>query len=569
MKLLTRVGWAVGVVLLGLCSSPLMAADAALEAIPEGAAVVVRLKAPKTTTDKVAAFVNMVQPGFGQQVKLQAKAIGIGILNPTMEGVDESKDWYVAVFAPEPGEEKPDTVFIIPATDTKRMAEGLGEDVKFMDYSGFGVYTQSEAAAEVMKKHLSSKGKSMASVIDASSLAAMDRGELAVYVNVAGLLTKYSAELEALAEQGLNEIDNLPEQDGVDPEAARAMLKLMLDGGLKGLKDVTGLVATVSVVKTGVTLEQFAKVKSGSGVDKILAKSAPEDLAGIGQLPEGEHIYLGARFDTATAIDLSKQIFKVMPLENDVREKFEKSLAETKSMKFGAVIGAMSLGDLESGLIQGVTQMFVSPTDKMREMFKAQAELSAATSKVPGLTMKTEYKEGADKVGDVSVDEMTLTVELDDDAEEQAQMSKKILDYVYGSEGMTARYAFLKDRVVYTIGGDLDDMKAALDNVSSPAKPTEGFLKTRGKLSEKANIVYMMDLAQLIADGAQLASEAGLVPFQINDDLIEGLDLKESYIGFSAATEPQAVRVVWHVPVEQVQGFAKMAIMGAALQAGQ
>lgn len=569
MKLLTRVGFAVGVLWLGLTSSPLFAADAALEAIPESAAVVVRLKAPKATTDKVAAFVNMVQPGFGQQVKMQAKAIGLGILNPSMEGVDEGKDWYVAVFAPEPGAEKPDTVFVIPATDTKRMAEGLGEDVKFMDYSGFGVYTQSDSAAELMKKHLSSKGKSIATVIDAASLAAMDRGELAAYINVSGLVTKYASEIEALAEKAAEEIENMPTQKGVDPEATKAMIKLMLDGGIKGIKDVSGLVVTLSVVKTGITLESFTKVKSGSVVDKLLAKSAPDALAEVGTLPEEEHIYMGMKFDMATAMELGSKLIKSLPLEEEARKKIDQSMAESKNLKYGPMFAAMSLGDLESGLIQGVTQMMVSPTDKMRDMFKAQAELSAATNKVPGLNMKSEYKIDADKVGDTSIDEMTLKVEVDDDAEEQAQMSKKILDYVYGADGFTARYAFLKDRVVYTLGGDLDTMKDALDNVKTPAKPTEGFTKSRARLSEKANFLVLINYSQLIADGAQLASEAGLIPVKIDDDLVDGLELKESYVGFSFATEPQAARTVLHIPVEQVQGFAKMAITAAALQASQ
>jgi len=155
---------------------------------------------------------------------------------------------------------------------------------------------------------------------------------------------------------------------------------------------------------------------------------------------------------------------------------------------------------------------------------------------------------------------------VDEENAEQGEMVKKMLDMFYGPEGLTSRYAYLKDRVVYTMGGTAEDMETALTNVKTPGKPSDGFAKARGKLSEKVNVIFMADLAKMTAQGASIASSAGLIPMQIDADLIDGLELKESYFGFSVATEPNAVRAVWHLPVEQVQGFAKMAIMAVAMQ---
>jgi hypothetical protein len=39
---------------------------------------------------------------------------------------------------------------------------------------------------------------------------------------------------------------------------------------------------------------------------------------------------------------------------------------------------------------------------------------------------------------------------------------------------------------------------------------------------------------------------------------VKGLQSKPSYFGLSAGTEPQGLRVKTHIPVEQMQGIAKI-----------
>ena len=62
------------------------------------AAVVVRLKAPDTTVKDLAAFIDKVQPGFGAIVQGQASTLGLAINNPTLAGVDMTRDWYIMIF---------------------------------------------------------------------------------------------------------------------------------------------------------------------------------------------------------------------------------------------------------------------------------------------------------------------------------------------------------------------------------------------------------------------------------------------------------------------------------------
>jgi hypothetical protein len=566
MKQMHRGILGVGMMLVGLLCGPAWGADAALEAIPDDAGVVIRVKAPKATIDKVAAFVNMVQPGFGEQVKLQAQGIGLAILNPSMEGVDSTKDWYIAVFSPEEENGQPDTVFVIPATDVKKMAEGLGEDVKFMEHGSYGVYTQSERAAEFMKEHLSSKGESIAGEIDETCLKAMDRGEFAVYVNVASLIEEYSDELDELKNKGLEEIENMPAQEGVDTESVTALLKEIVEQAVTAARDVKAIVATASVSKQGVTLEQFATVKADSGASKFLAKSAPDALVGLGALPAGQLMFMGIKADLAPLFKLATTAISALPDAVEGKEKLVETMGDMAKLTYGPILSGISLGDLETGLFRGVTQMMVKPTDKARTLFKTTSELSGAMNQTPGIKMSIEYKEKAETIAGEEIDVATVSAEVDEENAEQGEMVKKMLDMFYGPEGLTSRYAYLKDRVVYTMGGTAEDMETALTNVKTPGKPSDGFAKARGKLSEKVNVIFMADLAKMIAQGASIASSAGLIPMKIDADLIDGLELKESYFGFSLATEPDAVRAVWHLPVEQVQGFAKMAIMAAAMQ---
>ena len=49
-------------------------------------------------------------------------------------------DWWVAVYAAG-GEQEPDVVFIIAASDMKAMKAALGEEVKFSEYGKLAVYT--------------------------------------------------------------------------------------------------------------------------------------------------------------------------------------------------------------------------------------------------------------------------------------------------------------------------------------------------------------------------------------------------------------------------------------------
>ena len=89
--------------------------------IPAHASAVIRLQAPENTSQDVAEFADDIQPGFGALIKGRLPLLGPVISNPTLAGVDLSRDWYVAIFAVCGTQSE--EVMLIPPTDVSAMAE--------------------------------------------------------------------------------------------------------------------------------------------------------------------------------------------------------------------------------------------------------------------------------------------------------------------------------------------------------------------------------------------------------------------------------------------------------------
>ena len=94
---MTRFRCAAALLALVVSSGLAAAADSPLANISNDADVVIRLKSPKSTSDKLASLVDKVMPGFGAMVRQNSQQLGLLISNPTSAGVDNKKDWYVAL----------------------------------------------------------------------------------------------------------------------------------------------------------------------------------------------------------------------------------------------------------------------------------------------------------------------------------------------------------------------------------------------------------------------------------------------------------------------------------------
>ncbi len=143
-----------------------------------------------------------------------------------------------------------------------------------------------------------------------------------------------------------------------------------------------------------------------------------------------------------------------------------------------------------------------------------------------------------------------------------AQMMERAMTLMFGDDGATTRAIYLKDRIVETMGGGKQAMTDALaaqeQKPSATSKPA--FEQARGKLTAKSNFVFLLDLPNTLAKILEVVVQAQVLPLPLDANQVKGLQSKPSYFGLSAATEAQGLRVKTSIPIEQMQGIAKIAM---------
>lgn len=581
--MLRRVVSALFIVGCLLSNWPVLAAESALDAISTDASVVFRLKKPKATIEKLSGLVDVVQPGMGMQVRNNAMAIGAAISNPTLAGVDMENDWWVAIYASADSAE-PVIVYVIPATDLAAMKEALGDDVNFIEHGDWGVYTNDEDTATAITALLKEEGDDEALEIDEVSTKAFDKGDLSIFINVSQLTEEYEDKITEAQDKLKETLENLPEQataaQGINSEALGEALNKLATGFLQGVKDTESCVIALAVSKKGIVFEDLVRVEEGSETDKFLQKSAPSTLDLLAGLPGGQAVYYGLKIDMASLIKFGTSFMGAFQGNDDNKDNLAKAktlAADMGKLKFGAFGGSLGVSDDDDGVLRSVQITEVTEPTKYRDLMASWMKLAEAMSESQPVKTSYEIKKDAEKFGKVSADVVTTKFGGEDEEEGSPAASLgKVIDIIFGEEGMTTRIAYLKDRVVQTMGGGKDAMAAALtgaqdSKATANVGASKAFTNVRKELSAKANLVFLIDLPNLVAKVAKIVADKQLVPVPIDGAMLEGLELKESYIGFSVAVEPQGIRSNTVIPVEQLQGFAKIGMMFVALkmQGGQ
>jgi hypothetical protein len=560
-----RIAYLPQLLMLVLASSPILAADTPLDAVSSDASVVVRLKNPKATVDKVADLADLVVKNAGDQIRNQSAALGLAISNPTLAGVDMESDWWLAVYA-SGGESQPDVVFIVPATDLAAMKEALGESVKFMESGKLGVYTTDAEAATKTAARLKGEGKSISTLIDKPSSTLFESGDISVFINVAQLAVAYKSNIDEAKDKFTETLENAPNAvpgsaPGIDPKQVTEIVGQILGVLTQGLNDTQSCTIAATVSKEGLYFEDLVRVKSGTPTDKLLAKSAPGPLAALSVLPGGSLLYFGLDWDMADFTRISQWLMGVGAIKPEAAKDFESTLKEIEKLKLESVVTAFGLGDLEGGAVRSVTVTEVDNPAKMREISQKLMK-AMGTVENQGVKQTFTVKPDAEKYGKNSADLVTVKTEFDDAQNPLANLMERVQTGMFGPDGMITRAVYLKDRVVQTLGGGkqaMTDVLAALDKKSgdSSKSPVQ---QTRGKLGAKSNLLILFDVSNTVAKVLSIVVESQVLPpvFPIDADAVKELQSKASYLGISAATEGQGLRVKTHVPVEQMQGIARI-----------
>ena len=545
---------------------PVQAAENALDAFSTDASVVIRLKKPDATIGKLADLVDLVSKGAGDQVRGQAEMLGQLISNPTLAGVDRNADWWVAMYATGEENEEPDFVFVVPATDLKAMKEALGDKVQFIEHGKFGVYTEDEEMAKETKARIKGEGKSISTLIDKESTAVFDSGDVSVFINIKQLATAYKDEIKEFSEQAKQKLedapDDIPGGGGIDTKQIAEVLGKVFEIVAQGLDDAQSCTISLGISKDGLIFEDLVRVKAGSPTDKMLVKSAPGALPGLSTLPAGYLLYFGLTWDMSDFAKLNQWLigFSNSAVKPEAAKELKAALDEVAKLKIGSLVTAFGLGDVDEGAVRSVSVTEVDNPAKMRDL--SQKVMKAMQgAETPGIKQTFDVKKDAEKYGKNSADVITVKTEATDaDNPLMAAQMARLMALMFGPDGMTTRAVYLKDKVVQTLGGGKPAMTDAL--AAADQKPADSAKsqvhQSRAKLGAKSNVVVLLDLANLIAKIVDVVVQGQLLPIPLDGDQVKGLQSKPSYFGLSAGTEPQGLRVKTHIPVEQMQGIAKI-----------
>jgi|GEM_PF-932806 len=566
---------------------PVQAAETALDAVDSEASIVIRFKKPKTTLDKVADLADLVVKGAGDNIRGKTEKLGELISNPTLAGVDADADWYVAVFTDDDEEEggkkdekkdekkedgddeddNPTLLFIIPGKDLGAMEKELGDSFKFMKHGKFGVYTKDEATAKATADRLKGEGKSISTLIEKDSTAVFESGDVSVFINVKQLASDYKDEIQKFQEDAKQQLENIPAgapgaPGGMNPQQIAEMVGHVMKGLATALDDTQSCTIAAVVSKEGLAFDDLVKVKSGSATDKLLAKSPAGALSTLLSLPAGYLGYLGFTWNMADIAELNKSMMGVgsASLKPETAKELEGALADMAKLKIASMAAAFGLGDIDEGAIRTASITEVDNPAKMREL--AQKIVKAMQSvETQGVKQTYNLKKDSEKYGKNSADVTTVKIEMvDQENPFVAQMMERMMSAMFGPDGMTTRAVYLKDKVVQSMGGgkqSMTDLLAAVEQKPSDSSKSP-FVQSRAKLGAKSNLVVLFDLTNTIAKVVDLVVQSQAVPIPLDAEQVKNLQQKPSFFGISAGTEPQGLRVKTVVPVEQMQGIARI-----------
>ncbi|MBL4884472.1 MAG: hypothetical protein JKY95_08050 [Planctomycetaceae bacterium] len=548
---------------LSLFTSSLHAADGP-ELIPSSAAAVIRLNAPDKTIESLADFVNDIQPGFGALVQGQAGMMGVGISNPTMQGVDKSRDFWGAVFIRKDAE--PAIVFIIPATDVEEMKEAVDESLEFIAHDGYGIYTKDKIAADLMRKHLESSRPD--SIVDNASqemIKIVSGTDIAVVLNLVEIKSVYATELSDGKDKFLEEVEKAQSQmlevPGVNLAWVPGLMEKLGEKLFNVVEDSQAYAVTFSVKKSGLELQEYLEFSDGSGSAKFLAKNPPESLTILNQLPAEQLGYFAIGGDLS---DLNKWGMFLLPqildMSDEQKKKWETLAEKFEDIDFGGISASFALGDTDSGLIRASTITKAKPTKLIREISQIAAEVMNDLELPGGMKQEMTIEQGVEEVDGVKIDLMTTKTVAGN--AQAGGIQTQINQIMYGGDSIETRIAYLDGVNIQTVGGGKKSMKSALAAFKSNAAGSDEVIARDTKsLGAKHNFLAIIDIPSLIVQGLKIAaSSPDLPPMPFDEDSVADLDVERSYLGFSIRTSDTGCAGKVHVPKETIK--AGLALFG-------
>ncbi len=431
-------------------------------------------------------------------VRQNAVALGALIANPTLAGVDQTKDWYIGVYTN--GQEEPSVVFGIPVTDAAAAQGALGGGMKSKAYGSWLYYSDDEEAIPESAK----EDASIEAVMKGEPTTVFDKGDIALFVNLAHLMEAYSDELTAGVEQAKQGLEQIPAQPGVDAEAMKKIYGDMLNYVVQGLKDSRQVTIAINVGAEGISCEDYLSFAPRSQTASLLGGQNTSAMALASKLPPDAVMVFGTSGDMRRLMEWGMTFAKsVGPAGGDSQKAIDEFLSSIKDVKFGAMMGSFALTKGDQGLFRYSIVTEVAPIAKYKEIAR---KMSTTMGKVeaPGLKQEISLKTDAESYGSLKADLLTIKQEFDENADPTGQV-KQMQAMMFGPNGMESRVVYMDDKFVQTMGGGKEAMTEALKSLNS-SDSSSAVTQFRKGLIDSPNLLVMVDVPGLVVQGLRVAS---------------------------------------------------------------
>jgi hypothetical protein len=534
-----------------LFALPAFAADDPLGAFPADTGVVLRIGGPATTSGKVKGFLNNAAPRYANVSDSLGPALGSLVGNPTLAGIDANRDWYVAVFAR--ADKRPAIVFAVPTSNADELKKAVGKSYTFADFENWVIYSLDAEA--VGKVTAADRNGSVGTVLTERLKQVFDKGEMAVLLNVPALRETYRAQIDAGKDQLIKAATQAPPGVETSPtiKMGQEYNRRMIEEVMKVIDDSTAIVKSLSISDDALRVEALAVVNADSEAGRFLAKQSPTNLPLLQKLPGGRLAYYDLAGDFSRLVSLSSQ----MTLASyPMNEKLQSLSKELSNVKFREFAGAAELGDLQDGVIHGISLVDVASPEDYRKLVRRIVE-AIGTTETGGIKQEMTVKPDAETIEGVKTDVVHVNVAATA-SNESAQSAEDMMQILFGKDGMTQRLAVVDGLFVQGLGEQgvmASGIKAVRAGQKGEDAASRAVAAARKGLDRQANLLVLVDLPRLLGGGLQLAVQSKKLPLPIDPQAIDNMNLAPSYAGMTVKAEQDAARFQVFIPVAQVKGI--------------
>jgi hypothetical protein len=527
-------------------------AQSPLASVPEDAAIVVRIASVESLEEGLTAFAEEIQEGAGENASTAIyQALGEIVQSEELEGVDLSKDWYIVLFANGP--QPPSAVLMIPATD----ADAVLSNLPAAGVSRDGYVLASPNNGDV--ESLLDAGESNSVLKEIPDSESFNSAHVAVFINADHLVSTYSNEIDMAQRQinqALDQVAQLQIPDSpIDMSNVVDIYRGILEWVDDVLADAEALTVTATVIGTDIVIDKRLQYRAGSeSAEGIVAGEAGLADA-FANLPEGMPIYYAASGAGMAEMMEFGMGFTLSMVEGDEAAEMEEMIGRLSELGFGAMSGCISLPDGDMPL-RGVTMLELDDVEAYRELMN---EMNAAFSDIDlgAFRQTTTVEADAETYGDYSADLITVTQEYEGAA---AAEQERIQEYMFGEDGMVSRVIYSDEAVLTTVGGGPELMEAAIAAYESGDQDLSAW--SEGAL-ENSTVLVLFDLPGFARQMLGFVVEAGQGQVPVPPELLDAVDeleLEQSYITISTASDENAVLARISIPAAQIRPLVMLAV---------